>query len=66
MTIENKKLSASKVAVVTAILVLIATVTWNRAHAGGGSIVLPDPAVDTPLAAKSGKETAVVAGGCFP
>src|ERR1700722_2551007 len=65
MTIENKKLSASKVAVVTAILVLIATVTWNRAHAGGGSIVLPDPAVDTPLAAKSGKETAVVAGGCF-
>jgi peptide-methionine (S)-S-oxide reductase len=65
MSIENKKLSASKVALLTAILVLIATVTWNRAHAGGGGIALPDPAVDTPLAAKSGKETAVVAGGCF-
>jgi peptide-methionine (S)-S-oxide reductase len=65
MSIENKKLSASKVAVLTAILVLVATVTWNRAHAGGGSIALPDPAVDTPLAAKSAKETAVVAGGCF-
>ncbi len=65
MSNENKKLSGGKVAVLTAILVLIATVTWNRAHAGGGSIALPDPAVDTPLAAKSGKETAVVAGGCF-
>jgi peptide-methionine (S)-S-oxide reductase len=65
MGIENKKLSASKVAVLTAILAIIATVTWNRAHAGGGSIALPNPAVDTPLAAKSGKETAVVAGGCF-
>jgi peptide-methionine (S)-S-oxide reductase len=28
-------------------------------------VVLPDPAADSPLAAQSGKETAVVAGGCF-
>src|SRR5579863_1157453 len=28
-------------------------------------VVLPDPAVDNPLAAAKGRETAVVAGGCF-
>jgi peptide-methionine (S)-S-oxide reductase len=28
-------------------------------------VVLPDPAVDSPLAAAKGRETAVVAGGCF-
>ena len=39
---------------------------------GGGScnsssevVVLPDPVVDNPLAAAKGRETAVVAGGCF-
>lgn len=28
-------------------------------------VVLPDPVVDNPLAAAKGRETAVVAGGCF-
>jgi len=28
-------------------------------------VVLPDPIVDSPLAATKGRETAVVAGGCF-
>src|SRR5580704_17530832 len=28
-------------------------------------VALPDPAVDNPLAAASGRETIVVAGGCF-
>src|ERR1700722_7240047 len=28
-------------------------------------VALPDPAVDSPLAAAKGQETAVVAGGCF-
>lgn len=28
-------------------------------------VALPDPAVDNPLAAASGQETAVIAGGCF-
>jgi peptide-methionine (S)-S-oxide reductase len=39
---------------------------------GGGScnsssevVVLPDPEVDNPLAAATGRETAIVAGGCF-
>lgn len=53
------------IAVLIAILILAATVNWNRALAAGGAIALPDPAVDAPLAAKSGKQTAVVAGGCF-
>ena len=30
-----------------------------------GAVTLPDPAVDTPLAATHGQQTAVVAGGCF-
>jgi peptide-methionine (S)-S-oxide reductase len=30
-----------------------------------GVVPVPDPAVDVPLAASSGRETAVVAGGCF-
>jgi peptide-methionine (S)-S-oxide reductase len=55
----------TKIAVLIAILVLAVTVAWNRADAAGASTVLPDPAVDSPLAAKSDKQTAVVAGGCF-
>jgi peptide-methionine (S)-S-oxide reductase len=39
-------------------------VLCNSAHAADTS-GLPDPVVDTPLAAKKGKATAVVAGGCF-
>jgi len=38
---------------------------WNRANAAESAVALPNPAVDAQLAATSGKETAVVAGGCF-
>lgn len=55
----------TKLAVLIAILILAGAVAWNRADAAGTSTVLPDPAVDSPLAAKSGDQTAVVAGGCF-
>jgi peptide-methionine (S)-S-oxide reductase len=34
-------------------------------HAGDKAMALPVPAVDKPLAANSGKETLVLAGGCF-
>jgi len=39
---------------------------WEHAapHATG-SVRLPDPSVDAPLARSSGRETAVLAGGCF-
>src|SRR5271169_5822914 len=34
-------------------------------NASDKAVTLPAPAVDKPLAAKSGQETAVFAGGCF-
>src|SRR4029077_11643509 len=58
----RKSLKVGTFAVLIAIPVLA---VWNQANAAGGSPVLPDPVVDSPLAAKKGKQTAVVAGGCF-
>jgi peptide-methionine (S)-S-oxide reductase len=52
-------------AVLVAILIVGGVVVSNPAHAAERGVVLPDPAVDTPLAAKSAKQTAVVSGGCF-
>ena len=52
-------------AVLVAILIVAGVVVSNRAHAAERGVVLPDPVVDTPLAPKSAKQTAVVAGGCF-
>lgn len=37
----------------------------NRIHAAESSIALPNPALDAPLASVRGKQTAVLAGGCF-
>lgn len=55
----------STFAVLIAVLALAGTAVWNRANAAEGGVALPDPVVDAPLASRSGKETAVVAGGCF-
>jgi peptide-methionine (S)-S-oxide reductase len=66
MTVDGKNSPVSgKVAVLIAILIIAATATWQRAHAAEAAVTLPNPAVDDPLAAKSGSQTAVVAGGCF-
>jgi peptide-methionine (S)-S-oxide reductase len=66
MTVGAKNSAVvGQIATLIAVLILAAAVTWNRAHASGSGIALPDPAVDAPLAGKSGKQTAVVAGGCF-
>ncbi len=54
-----------KIAVVAVVLLLAGFAAWNRAEAAADAVVLPDPAVNAPLSAKSSKETAVVAGGCF-
>jgi peptide-methionine (S)-S-oxide reductase len=55
-----------KIAVLMAILIVASIVSWNRVHASGTHlVVLPNPTVDEPLAAKSGTQEAVVAGGCF-
>lgn len=53
------------IAILLAILFLAGALVWNPARAAESSSVLPDLVVDTPLAAKPGKQTAVVAGGCF-
>ncbi|HEX4485460.1 MAG TPA: peptide-methionine (S)-S-oxide reductase MsrA [Terriglobales bacterium] len=53
----TKKLSG------TIFLVMLVAVSSMRA--AENAVVLPDPVGNTPLAAKSSKETTVFAGGCF-
>ena len=54
-----------KAAFLIAVVVLAALLASKRVNASGHSIALPDPAVDAPLAASSGQQTTVFAGGCF-
>jgi peptide-methionine (S)-S-oxide reductase len=49
----------------SAMFFLAMLVVTSNARAAESATVLPDPAVDTPLAAKSSKQMTVVAGGCF-
>lgn len=46
---------------------LVAALLFARAAAGAGGepVVLPDPAVDQPVAAAPGQQVAIFAGGCF-
>ena len=60
-----KRLLGNGSIILLALLMVGLATLWNRAQAAEGIAVLPNPAVDAPLAAKSGKQTAVVAGGCF-
>ena len=46
-------------------LLLGAMFAQNHVDAAEGSLVLPNPVVDSPVAPRSGKETAVIADGCF-
>jgi len=57
--------SLAKLLALAAALLLAGQMAWNRASAAEAAVALPDPAVDIPLAAKPGKQTAVFAGGCF-
>ncbi len=52
---------------VYALLLLPLTyVAWQTVgHTQEAAVLVPPPAVDSPLAAQSGEETAVFAGGCF-
>lgn len=43
----------------------VAVVALAACSVSDAAVSLPDPAVDTPAAAKSGMQTAVFAGGCF-
>ncbi len=58
----RRPLKASTILI--AIMLFVGPAFLNRARAADTS-GLPDPVVDAPLAAKKGKATAVVAGGCF-
>jgi peptide-methionine (S)-S-oxide reductase len=42
---------------------MLVLASWSQTNVAGG-LVFPDPVVDSPLATK-GRQTAVVAGGCF-
>jgi peptide-methionine (S)-S-oxide reductase len=58
----------SKITVMIAVVVMALVVfgtKGNRVNAAEGSVALPNPAVDAPLASTPGKQTAVLAGGCF-
>jgi peptide-methionine (S)-S-oxide reductase len=56
---------AVSITILLAIFFLGSALISHPATAAESSTILPDPVVDTPLAAKSGKQTAVLAGGCF-
>jgi peptide-methionine (S)-S-oxide reductase len=58
------KIAVLLAALIAAVLV-VGTGTRNRANAAAPAAVLPDPAVDSPLASTPGEQTAVIAGGCF-
>lgn len=66
MNREMKSLRGLRnVGVFLATVILAGAVFWDSASAAEHAVTLPNPAEDIPLAAKSAKETAVVAGGCF-
>jgi len=50
---------------VVAMAFLVFAAKGNLASATEGSVALPNPSVDSPLASTPGKQTAVLAGGCF-
>ncbi len=45
--------------------ILLMTTTFSCSLANASATVIPDPAVQLPLATVPGQETAVLAGGCF-
>lgn len=57
--------TAARTVIVVMVLTLGAVGLWNPARAAENGAVLPNPIVDAPLASTSGRQTAVVAGGCF-
>ena len=59
------RIATSTFVMIVGVVVLAKIATWNRANAAENTPPLPNPALDAPLATKSGKQTAVVAGGCF-
>jgi peptide-methionine (S)-S-oxide reductase len=67
----NELKNSATVSKITALVAIVAMAFFafaakgNRANAAEDSIALPNPSVDVPLTSTPGKQTAVVAGGCF-
>ncbi len=47
------------------IVAIVSIFTTPGCNAAGATVIIPDPAVDAPLAKAKGEQTAVIAGGCF-
>jgi peptide-methionine (S)-S-oxide reductase len=58
-------LSRTRVIFAIALVIFANPLVSNLASAAERGTVLPDPVIDAPLAAKSAKQIAVFAGGCF-
>lgn len=50
---------------VVAMAFLLFAARGPQANAAEGSVALPNPSIDAPLASTPGRQTAVLAGGCF-
>jgi peptide-methionine (S)-S-oxide reductase len=62
---EKSSRSAISVGVFAVLIAILVPAPWNNVYAAESGGGLPNPVVDAPLAAKKGKETVVLAGGCF-
>jgi peptide-methionine (S)-S-oxide reductase len=60
----NQHSAFAKVSVFIAFIAIGIALLWSRAGASA-AVVIPSPALDAPLAAARGSETAVFSGGCF-
>src|SRR5262245_1270869 len=62
---EGSKMAMIRKVIPAAVLAAVA-LAWFCVRAGGAAAVaLPAPAVDLPRAAEPGRQTVVLAGGCF-
>jgi peptide-methionine (S)-S-oxide reductase len=58
-------LKLSSILILSSMIPAMSSCSTTRASAGGPGGTIPNPAVDAPLATTKGKQTAVLAGGCF-
>ena len=61
----SRRHAANGMRISIVLLVAAIGIACNQASASGGTVFLPNPAVDIPLTPTHGQQTAVVAGGCF-
>jgi len=62
---EVSTMATIRKVVPVAVLAVLALGWFGARARGGAAVVLPAPAVDLPRAAETGRQTVVLAGGCF-